>query len=820
MRLVLTLTALVWGVAASAQTLLQLAPTACDVRVFLDGKPLAAGAQPTELPLSAGLHVLALEASAQGNQPAVVATITSEGCAVAPGWLCRSTAPEEGWLTAPPGAGWEAPAQTGAGMWPAAGGARAWFAWALYVGEDGPQVFPKLDVFYLPRGSRQLLRLYLHAPMDLPLDDYTMVVTVPEELACVAVEPVSGGMPELSDAGAVQAAGRRLRRWAVAYDMIPHQGMEISLRWGDATNSTLAYMPAITGGGTFDWRRLRFVATAPPGAVSLHPLIIKWQNRGITGTFWVDNLSVHEPGSDENLLKMGSFDEPGWGSHYLLQPEGPDGSMCVKVVATPELVDKQQALWVDKEGVIAVEPGRQYVIEADVKCENLGAPGAKPLTGLLFEAPGDLPEGHYPLYTGFAARGITELPRRSRIAVLPPLKNKRPRYARLCPCYYESTLRNDLVAEAYAENCWASGITWTYGGAANNVVSHLLPRGHKVILSIGWGPWEPRLDSREFLLAHEELQALSFEGKRLRHKFCPTWMLGDSPEAAQVRADLESWLLTTVNAHPYFGANWDLEEPVVDPPTYCVCDRCIQAFRQRAGLATEVPVTPATLLAEHRDAWVEFRCAQNAQMAGLLRDMLRRAARPIEFSLYSGYQSKKTREHYGVDWAMMAPHLDYGIAGYNGGRQALQDTVAALGQVPFMGGEMWYLSPNDDTRPAPKMETWRNRLLRQFVDSGCHGVLIWYLPTMDGGAFYATSEAAEIIADYEDFFRAEQRCDQRVTVAGLEPSNWAAFAREGRVLVLLMSFSDQPGDVTVKVDDGPTRTETLEPYGARVLLLP
>ena len=205
-------------------------------------------------------------------------------------------------------------------------------------------------------------------------------------------------------------------------------------------------------------------------------------------------------------------------------------------------------------------------------------------------------------------------------------------------------------------------------------------------------------------------------------------------------------------------------------------------------------------------------------MAGHLKRILNRANRPIEFSRYSGYQCRRTKEHYGVDWRLMAPHLDLGIAGYGGGRTQIRDTVEALAGVPFMGGEMWYLSQTDDAQPRPRMETWRNRILRQYVESGCNGCLIWWLASMDGGAFYATSEAAEIIAKYEDYFVASQRCDERVKVSGPDARNWAAFARDGRTLVMLLNFASKAVDATVAID-GERRAMAIEPYGVSVVLV-
>ena len=407
------------------------------------------------------------------------------------------------------------------------------------------------------------------------------------------------------------------------------------------------------------------------------------------------------------------------------------------------------------------------------------------------------------------------MPQQSVLQVLPPLKNIRPARARISPCYYTSSLLSDAVNEAYAENCRKSGITWTYGRIGNKVVEHLMPQGHKVFWSIGWHPYSAPAEQREFLEAHPELQAVDFNGKKQTHTFCPTWLLS---EGDQVLESLEHWILNVLATEPYTGANWDLEHPVVDPPTFCTCPRCLAAFRKFASIAADVEITSQTLLNEHRSAWVDFRCTQNAEMAGILRDIVHKADRPVEFSLYSGFQSTRTKEHYGVDWELMASKLDFGIAGYGGSEESITATVKAMGNTPFMGGEMWYLSHRDDTRPPPKMETWRNRLLRQYVTSGCKGCLIWWLASMDGGAFYATSEATAIIAEYEDYFVHEQRCDEKVEVDGIESRNWAAFEKDGRILVLLMNFDADARRAAVTVG-GTTRKVPLAGYGVEVLVV-
>ena len=55
---------------------------------------------------------------------------------------------------------------------------------------------------------------------------------------------------------------------------------------------------------------------------------------------------------------------------------------------------------------------------------------------------------------------------------------------------------------------------------------------------------------------------------------------------------------------------------------------------------------------------------------------------------------------------------------------------------------------------------------------------------MDGGAFYYTSEAAEIIAAHEEIFQHGTRCDAQFQVSGLKPEHWAALEHGGRRLLL------------------------------------
>jgi len=255
---------------------------------------------------------------------------------------------------------------------------------------------------------------------------------------------------------------------------------------------------------------------------------------------------------------------------------------------------------------------------------------------------------------------------------------------------------------------------------------------------------------------------------------------------------------------------------------FCICPRCLAAFRRAQQIDDTQTLNADALRGPYREAWVTFRCQQNAELIGQAREALRRCGRALEFSVYSGYQGQRTREWYGVDWRLMGPKIDLAICGYGGSRQALRDTREALGTTPLIGGENYFLSPQppalvvgwmkNSLRVTPQPEHWRNRLLRQFTDGGCHGVLIWYLPTMDGGAFYYTSEAAQIIAAHEDLFCRGIRCDERFQVDGIKPDHWAAFEHQGQRLLMLLSFTDKPQVVQVRQTQVPANCRA-EVYG-------
>ncbi len=638
---------------------------------------------------------------------------------------------------------------------------------ALLGGAEGarPALFPNMTRAYFPRGTAQLVKPYLPKPAGSG-KGYRLVVETPEWLEFVTVEPSLGHPPrQVASRPGTTRAGVKYVQTVLNYDLYPAQGFELSICWLDRERKTIGYRPAVTAGGTFDWTRLVRTVTAPPKAAFARPILIKWQNREIQGTFWVDNVTLCAEGDGKNLLPGGTFEDASWKSPYF-RPEGPGGSRCAKFVCPADQSQRQQALWLtDAEHAVAVHEGANYTVALDLKTEGVETPMAQPIVALLFRARADASEGCATLFTGLATDAAPRPALEpSELVILPPLKNVRPKTARIAPCLYAGDYE-PRVAAAYAQNLWASGMTWAYGSVRNNIVRELWPRGLRVWMAKPGEPFAAQgAVASEFLRSHPETGAVRFDGKPRGGLFCPTWLL--SPAGAEMRLAMEQELIDEVQRDGYTAVDWDVEQTVIasaagnDPDKgFCLCPRCLEAFRQSQHLGPAQPGDAEAMRGKYREAWVTFRCQQNADLVGHAREALRRCGRPIEFSVYSGYQGQQTREWYGVDWRLMGPKIDLAICGYGGSRKALRDTREALGATPLMGGENYFLSPQPPThvvgwmvgslKQTPQPEHWRNRLLRQFADGGCRGVLIWYLPTMDGGAFYYTSESAQNIADHE-----------------------------------------------------------------------
>ncbi|MBU1735143.1 MAG: carbohydrate-binding family 9-like protein, partial [Verrucomicrobia bacterium] len=792
----------------------------CEVQVFLRGKQVGTvptGGTTTEsLALESGVNVIALHCRATGPQPWVKAHVPGVDGESFSGWRARGGFEASFAAPATDLKAWSAVGPSGDGFWVGnATNKEVTLRRIIYVAKEAPRNWPGMPDFTLPEGTAQIFYPLLEIPGGVPLNDYRIRLDMPAALQVVSVDEVAGVAGQvLKDT----VAGER-RSVEIGVENPFQGGIELSICWKDA-NGTIGYVPAIDVAGTLDWRLVKGTLTAPRNARFASLLLIKWQDRGTLGTAWFDNLAVRKKvakenrfmawfnnlvgrkkGAKENLFAMGTFEEPWWqekahrsGKVIEVERDGQKTRAC-KLVGTEQNEKGQDALWVGEP--VPVEAGTEYEFEMLAKCENVTSTKAFPRLALLVKHKG-APLKPGLLRFGFVAAGgyVAELPAEVALVPLPALLKKQPKESRIIPCYY-SDMFNVATSEALVQNVWDSGIGEIYGGH-NRVTDALRPKGFKVIRSFPYNSWQIS-PAPDWKTTHPDRLAVNFQEKPDLGRICPTYALQDGNEFLPL---LQAWVRDMVKGCGYDSIDCDYEVPVVLPPTFCFCSRCLEDFRKREKIPADVKLTSTLVVEKYRDAWVAFRCRQNAEMIGLLARFIRETEPKIGVSTYSGFQTKYTREHYGIDWALLRDKIDEGIAGYGGGRKDVAATAQALAPTPFIGGEMYYLNNRTSEAGPIRREGWKMRLVRTYINGGCNGVLIWWLPPMDGSAYYQTSQAAAIIADLENFFRKGKRVDEKISFAAeVRADDYAAFEKDGQILLVLFnpnSAARSVDGVTVK----------------------
>jgi len=332
--------------------------------------------------------------------------------------------------------------------------------------------------------------------------------------------------------------------------------------------------------------------------------------------------------------------------------------------------------------------------------------------------------------------GAEEEPNELPLHVLPPLQWKRPRTALIknwaCGSFYRAFRQLSVAEQDVVVRTWRQAGFNRSGAvlaAAHRVKYGFSARGHIPLIT---APGHVFKGGREYLAEHPEAHAVAFDGKRVGSVFCPLYFLSD---ANTHRAEACAWLAHEARRYPHL--DWDYEAPTVRDTSICVCERCVAAFRAHARLSADLELTPDRIRGEFRKQWVDFCCRRNADLALYFRGCIKEANPDCLFSIYSGYQGT-TDERYGVDWRYMAEAADLIWCGYGRPVAGIAATHAAIGDRPFIGGELaWYGS-----------HPWNNAiaevaLFRRVSDCGA-GVMTYFNWIVDGRFYRAVSRVASV----------------------------------------------------------------------------
>ena len=283
----------------------------------------------------------------------------------------------------------------------------------------------------------------------------------------------------------------------------------------------------------------------------------------------------------------------------------------------------------------------------------------------------------------------------------------------------------------------------------------------------------------DYLRENPQYQDRALDGTPLPLSIAPARLLEEDCPARQMLMD---YAADAAEGQPVLS--WDYEVPVAYPQSSGFGEYNLAAFRDFAGIAADVELTPETVAEDYRAQWIDFRCHQNAGVTALLQEGIKAGNPDCMFFVYSGYQGDHTRETYGIDWRYIAPFVDQVWCGYGRPVERIEDTLEAIGDRPLVCGELVWLGsgnlyPLDNTELA---------LMRRLTDSG-GGFMVYYDWFVDGRFYSAISRTAAVAADFEEFFLNGRRDDSLATVEEGDERNLTVYALGDERLVFLFGTS-------------------------------
>lgn len=338
------------------------------------------------------------------------------------------------------------------------------------------------------------------------------------------------------------------------------------------------------------------------------------------------------------------------------------------------------------------------------------------------------------------------------------------------PAMRETTL---ATAQAAGFNDIVAGNRWTTDTARKYGMRHTM--------GMNFQAWS--LNMKPYLEAHPDERLIGKDGEPNDSLLCTSLLLGDSWPA------VEAVLAEKMDAVRPDTLDYDYEYPPFTGPHSCYCPRCLQAFREYAGLPADAELTPETIEAEHGDAWVDFMARRAAQVFAKFRGSIHRIAPGTEFSVYSGYQRPANPRQYGVGWGYVGElqACDRIGCGYGRPAEAIGATVEAAAGIPTIFGALMH--PYDTSKTVPPVPLTKARLLRRALDA-TGGVLVYDRLPMDGRSWLAVAETTRLVAEFEDLFLKAR--PQRL--ADLDEGSVATLSDGDITLVCAMNGGSKPAE--------------------------
>lgn len=369
-----------------------------------------------------------------------------------------------------------------------------------------------------------------------------------------------------------------------------------------------------------------------------------------------------------------------------------------------------------------------------------------------------------------------EAPQQMSIDILPPLKDMMPKHFMTQMWGGRIVNLNDtgLIRQFMQRTVAGCGFNDLQGGPAlvegTNMTTFAVLNFRST-----WGK-----EADELLKQHPEYTLVDYLGEPVGegayNRICSTIML----ENSEMHKIMSETILRRYKQYDYI--NFDYENPVTTGPLSCYCKRCLGHFRQEAKISADEALDYKIIQGKYQEEWTRFMNRKLAALTGIFRKEAHAIGRKLTF--YSGYQSRKTLVQYGVDWKLIGAEIDYALCGYRTSSEIIRNTIDALGQTPLITGVIaapWIFTSREQSRQIDKAFIIKGIVL------GSKGYLCYNLPQLDGRSYYALSEAAAMLAGYEDIIYFGKINNKWLSVEGLAEDQYALFEKAGskkRVLVI------------------------------------
>ena len=271
-------------------------------------------------------------------------------------------------------------------------------------------------------------------------------------------------------------------------------------------------------------------------------------------------------------------------------------------------------------------------------------------------------------------------------------------------------------------------------------------------------------------------------------------------------------------AKPFDIADWDMENNPFSGRASCFCRDCVSRFRQFAGLPKDVRLNRQIIEERYREEWIAFECRQVELIVRILRTIIKRHNPATVSSVYSGYQSPTNREHYSIDWALLAPQIDLACCGYGRSPKDIRATLAALRPhgVPLLGG-LLLDCPYESMEPPHPHQTKKAEVIRRVLD--CRGGVFFMTPNrgMDARSYHAFAETTRFLSDFEGFFTNRDEDKEFVTEKNIRDDDCIVLRKGTKRIVLLLNESGRAMMASIRLAK---RIELIEDYYDKRKLAP